>query len=215
MNVNKIFTSLQGEGPNSGIPMTFVRLQGCNLRCKWCDTKYSWSDESSVMLREQILETIGKRVEWICITGGEPLLQSDEVGKLVEYLAFGGSNMEMETNGTFERPFWADGLDTIMVDIKCPSSGQPFHNDKAFTSWLDGGNSVYHKFVVANADDLRFVKTLLPHPLLYNVIVSPAFKADNTLDVEWGKRVWDFCIEHKLRYSMQAHKILFGGRKDI
>lgn len=94
--VNNIFESIQGEGIWTGIPATFVRLQGCNLRCLWCDTKETWSDEDNYMTSEEILSKI--HLKHVIITGGEPLLH--DLTELFDLLCKKGKKVHVETNGT-------------------------------------------------------------------------------------------------------------------
>lgn len=103
--VNEIFESIQGEGFWTGIPATFVRLQECNLRCHWCDTKETWSAKAKNMTSAEILSTIN--FEHVIITGGEPLLH--DLTELFELLRTEGKKIHVETNGT--QP-WKDSYPT-------------------------------------------------------------------------------------------------------
>ncbi|MGD9345380.1 MAG: 7-carboxy-7-deazaguanine synthase QueE [Candidatus Aminicenantes bacterium] len=110
LKITEIFPSIQGEGLRSGEPTIFIRLTGCNLRCGFCDTKYAWQggEDHSV---ERILETIQKikrryPADWVCLTGGEPLIQP--MATFVEQLKSSGFKVQIETNGTYYRPLAAD-----------------------------------------------------------------------------------------------------------
>ena len=108
MKVNEIFYSLQGEGRNAGVPMVFVRLAGCNLRCDFCDTKYAFAAGEEMTVGE-ILSARGKYPsEWVCITGGEPFIQP--LAELVTRLKMDGSLIQIETNGTIFQPVACDWL---------------------------------------------------------------------------------------------------------
>ena len=100
MIINEIFYSLQGEGSLVGVPSVFVRLAGCPLRCKWCDTKYAWGESAGEdMSIEAIAEkVIGFEVRHIVITGGEPLVHP-EIGALVEAIADPSRHITIETSG--------------------------------------------------------------------------------------------------------------------
>jgi len=95
LKIVEIFDSIQGEGIQIGMPMTFIRLAGCNLRCTWCDTKYALQDGIE-MDEDDIVEQVHQR--WVCITGGEPLLQN--LNKLAYGLKSHGYKIAIETNGT-------------------------------------------------------------------------------------------------------------------
>ncbi|MCK4933004.1 MAG: 7-carboxy-7-deazaguanine synthase QueE [Candidatus Aminicenantes bacterium] len=112
LKITEIFPSIAGEGLRSGEPTIFVRLAGCNLRCAFCDTKYSWQGGKSYSV-DKIIETVGqirKRfpADWVCLTGGEPLLQ--EVKPLVNKLKKECYKIHIETNGTIYRPIRVDWM---------------------------------------------------------------------------------------------------------
>ncbi|KLU59097.1 7-carboxy-7-deazaguanine synthase [Peptococcaceae bacterium CEB3] len=95
--VNEIFESIQGEGIWSGIPAAFVRLEGCNLRCRWCDTKEAWSGgNASRLTAAEILTAVN--FELVIVTGGEPLLH--DLTELFLTLQQAGKKVHVETNGT-------------------------------------------------------------------------------------------------------------------
>jgi 7-carboxy-7-deazaguanine synthase len=122
LTVNEIFRSIQGEGTRAGLPCVLVRLTGCNLRCDWCDTIYSWN-EGKLMTADAVVDTVRAmacpRVE---VTGGEPLLQP-AAGVLLRKLCDAGLETLVETNGTLDIGH-VDGRVVRIVDVKCPSSGQ-------------------------------------------------------------------------------------------
>jgi len=112
LKITEIFSSIAGEGLRSGEPTIFIRLTGCNLRCAFCDTKYSWQGGKSYSV-DKVIETVGqirKRfpADWACLTGGEPLLQ--DVEPLVKKLKKECYKIHIETNGTVYRPFRVDWL---------------------------------------------------------------------------------------------------------
>lgn len=105
--LNEIFVSIQGEGINVGLPFIFVRFHGCNLRCAWCDTAYTWETSSPIITTvDEVVEEIKKlseeyNLKRVCITGGEPLMQMECFMALVQYLYTLGFFIAVETNGTF------------------------------------------------------------------------------------------------------------------
>ena len=112
LKITEIFPSIAGEGLRSGEPTIFVRLAGCNLKCTFCDTKYSWQGGQEYT-EEKVIKTlrrIQKRfsTDWVCLTGGEPLLQ--DVEPLVRKLRKEGFKIHIETNGTVYRSFGVDWL---------------------------------------------------------------------------------------------------------
>jgi len=110
LKISEIFPSIQGEGLRQGEATIFIRLSGCNLKCSFCDTKYAW-DAGSEMCTAEILETVRKirqrfPAKWVCLTGGEPLLQN--VCELVRGLKKAGLDIQVETNATIYRAMAVD-----------------------------------------------------------------------------------------------------------
>jgi len=112
LKIAEIFASIQGEGLRQGEPTIFVRLAGCDLRCSFCDTKYAWTG-GKVLTVSRILNKVRALRErfpaaWVCLTGGEPLLQ--DIGSLVNGLKKDGLKVQIETNGRNDRPLAPDWL---------------------------------------------------------------------------------------------------------
>jgi organic radical activating enzyme len=120
LKIADVFASVQGEGLRQGEPTLFVRTAGCDLRCRFCDTKDAWRGETALPVAEIVrrLSRLRKRfpADWVCLTGGEPLLQA--VGPLVRALKSAGLRVQVETNG---RRFRALDADWITVSPKPPS----------------------------------------------------------------------------------------------
>ena len=127
MNINEIFLSIQGEGLYTGEKMVFIRTEYCNLRCSWCDTKYSFYEGKEMSIGEitDAVERLNSehRANWICLTGGEPLLQRD-VSNLANSLSK-SYNILLETSGSIDiKRFLPDYANVRKdVDFKLPSSG--------------------------------------------------------------------------------------------
>ncbi len=126
LRVNEIFYSIQGESTFAGFPCIFIRLTGCNLRCRYCDTKYAYEQGDDIPL-DRILDTVkGFGCNLIEVTGGEPLIQA-ETPDLISTLIKNGYAVLLETNGSQD----ISKVDTRcrrIVDIKCPSSGMDKEN---------------------------------------------------------------------------------------
>jgi 7-carboxy-7-deazaguanine synthase len=199
MRVSEIFRSIQGEGRSQGLITTFVRLSGCNLNCAWCDTPSARTGGKEVPVAE-----VFKAVEFsscgrVCITGGEPLLQRDEVRALAERLEVAGYRVEIETNGTIDfSPL--QGHASICMDVKCPSSGEV--SDLSLLSRITGRDAV--KFVVDGAGDLDYARDVIAsHPIPGEYIVSPVFGSDYGAI---ARQVLDRNMP--VRFQVQLHRIL-------
>ena len=212
MRVSETFFSIQGEGVNWGLPMNFVRLQGCNRKCLWCDTEQSQDpDGGREMSVDEILkELVSKRgggvCWWYCITGGEPLMQN--LLPLVEAikgkgLFKTGNKVEIETNGTLPPPPWFSMVNTWVVDNKCPSSGVESVAFDHWLTWLRSCDQV--KFVVKDRNDLDFVDSETRKQCLWsNVLISPVFP----LNGGFLDEVVEFVESRNLRLSIQNHKLI-------
>lgn len=220
MQIIEIYKSLQGESSYTGIPCIFVRLAGCNLRCTWCDSEYTFKGGVRMTLEEveaevHRLSPDGGLVE---ITGGEPMLQEHEAVALMERLLISGYEVLLETSG--ERP-----LDKVtqrvvkIVDVKCPDSGEGGTFRRENLKVLTRRDEI--KFVLASRKDYEFARDFirefeLPARVAW-VILSPAFRKDAT-----GSRSVDHCLvdprelagwmlaDHlKARIGFQIHKFIW------
>ena len=208
MRVCEIFNSIQGEGLTMGAPTVFVRAVGCNLRCSWCDTGYSFEGGTDMTV-EEILEEIGDCFR-VCFTGGEPMLQPDAV-ELIECLVSKDIQVVLETNGSVDlSEVPRDPLVMISMDIKCPSSGM---TDRMMLSNIDILSSKDQlKFVIKDQADLDFaVGFVRSYRIPCPVIFGPV---GGTGRLEW--LVDRVLREHlDVRVLPQLHKIIWGDRQGV
>ena len=156
LRVNEIFKSIQGESSYAGIPSVFVRLTGCNLRCSYCDTTYAY-DEGTEMSVNEILSTIkGYNCKNVCITGGEPLLQSSII-KLIDLLKKSHYKIFVETGGSINIDILPKAVTRIM-DIKCPDSGMDKEMDWDNIDRLKSSDEV--KFIILSKKDYEWAKRI-------------------------------------------------------
>ena len=178
MYLIEIYKSVQGESSFAGLPCIFVRLAGCNLRCNWCDSEYTFTGGHKMSL-EEVLAEVKKLapVSLVEITGGEPMLQEREAVPLMERLLTEKYEVMIETSG--ERP-----LKTVpkavhkIVDVKCPGSGEGGSFRIENLEALTRADEV--KFVVADRADYEFACSFTREHDLENrvgsVLFSPAFR---------------------------------------
>jgi organic radical activating enzyme len=175
MRVSEVFVSVQGEGPSLGRPAVFLRLSGCNLSCTWCDTKYAWygGEELSVdVVAKRVLDLLRRYrgVSLLVVTGGEPLLQSEELAELLARLRreIPHLEVEVETNGTVDPRAVIDYVDRLIVSPKLSNSGLPEEVRRVSEGVIEvirtRRDRVYVKVVVEGPEDteelLRLVKEL-------------------------------------------------------
>ena len=174
IKINEIFYSIQGETTYTGLPTVFVRTTGCNLRCTYCDTKYSYY-EGSFQAQEQILEEIAKHsTPYVCITGGEPLLQK-EILAFMTKLCDLGYKVSLETSGSKSIEH-VDARVKIILDVKTPDSGEGDSFLLGNLSWVR--NSTEFKFVICSEKDFEWSEDFCrQHDLLkkFTVLYSPSY----------------------------------------
>jgi len=208
MKICEIFTSIQGESSYAGMPCTFIRVAGCNLRCSYCDTKYAYYEGFELTENEIIneVELIGARL--VAITGGEPLLQ-EETFRLVERLINEGYKVLIETNGTMSIKD-VDSRAVIILDIKTPGSGMHDGLDTSNFDYLKSGDEI--KFVITGKADYEWAKDVIHEHKLkekWHILFSPAFGIlQPELLIKW-------MLEDRLdvRLNLQLHKYIYGSEK--
>lgn len=158
MKVNEIFHSIQGESSWVGLRCVFVRLTGCNLRCRWCDTTYSY-DQGVTMSVDAVLDSVGRYAcTLVEITGGEPMIQRDEALILMDRLLDRGLTVLLETNGSLPLSCVPAGVARI-IDIKCPGSGESARICWSILDELRSTDEV--KFVISSMEDFEWASAVM------------------------------------------------------
>ena len=223
MHIIEIYKSVQGESSFAGLPCIFVRLAGCNLRCAWCDSEYTFSGGIKMSLDEVLAEvTRLTPVKLVEITGGEPMLQERELLPFIEKLLEKKYTVLIETSG--ERPL--KGLPTAVhkiVDVKCPGSGEGGTFDMANMETLTSRDEV--KFVIADRADYEFARDFTRYHQLESranaVLFSPAFRKDASPQRETANCLldprdlveWLLADGLNVRVALQIHKFIWPPLK--
>jgi 7-carboxy-7-deazaguanine synthase len=205
LRINEIFHSLQGEANAVGFPTVFVRLTGCPLRCRYCDTEYAfhagdWHDLDSITAK---VREFGAR--HVCVTGGEPLAQPNCL-KLLKRLCDEGFEVSLETSGALDIAA-VDGRVARVVDVKTPDSGEAGRNRLENFPLLTERDQL--KFVLCSRADYEWSKSFIEQHYLgerCQVLFSPSFHdlpASMPAD-------WILADRLAVRFQLQLHKILWG-----
>lgn len=206
LKINEIFYSIQGEGSYALYPCVFVRLTGCNLRCTWCDTTYSFFEGGQRSFR-QILDEINQYpAEIVEVTGGEPLLQKN-VFPFFDLLREAGKKILIETSGSIPIDR-VPAFVHIVLDIKAPDSGEAEKNRYENLSHIKPSDDI--KIVVASRKDFDFAVDITRQYDLKNkmekpVIIQPAFGQIESAEAgEWVKTA-----PERFRLGLQLHKFIY------
>ena len=206
LNITEIFYSLQGEAREVGIPTVFVRLTGCPLRCNYCDTAYAFKGNNPLSI-EQILSEIAKyKTHYVCVTGGEPMAQSNCLG-LLDALIEKGYKVSMETSGSIDISEVNKNV-SIVMDLKTPSSTEQHQNRYENIALLENKDQL--KFVIASRSDFEWCCSILENnEILSDVLFSPVYESLKPAQLA------DWILEEQLnvRLQVQLHKILWGDEK--
>lgn len=214
MEIIEKFLSIDGEGPTAGELAVFVRFAGCNLRCSWCDTTYSFGKGSETLTPREVYEYIkSQHIQNVTLTGGEPLLQP-KIGELLSLLCTdGGFTVHIETNGSVSAKELKQRFPTVsfIFDYKLSSSGM---TDKMLEENLliADKNDVY-KFVVGSRSDLaQAYEVMEKYSLIQRtrVYLSPVLGAVEPSDMV------DFMKEKNMngvRLQLQLHKFIWDKDK--
>ena len=223
MHIIEIYKSVQGESSFAGLPCIFVRLAGCNLRCTWCDSEYTFSGGIKMSHQEILAEVYRLApVKLVEITGGEPMLQEREVLPLIQKLLEEGHVVLIETSG--ERPLKSlPAAVHKIVDVKCPGSGEGHTFNLANLETLTSRDEV--KFVIAHRADYEFARDFTrQHQLesrVNTVLFSPAFRKDASPQRETANCLldprdlveWLLADGLNVRLGLQIHKFIWHPLK--
>ena len=217
MFVTEIFHSIQGESTFAGIPTTFLRFAKCNLRCVWCDTPHSFGSGTPMTREELHIAVQDGGLTHVCLTGGEPLLQSD-LAVFAQELIDGGYTVSVETGGHMDISSLPEGVHRI-CDIKTPGAfAKPCCvGDELFVNTHFCEDNLNHlnaedevKFVVANINEMPWVSEVIRrHELEKKVKAIHVSPVHGSIDLEELAR---WIVEHRVpaRMSLQLHKYVFG-----
>ncbi|MBW9264906.1 MAG: 7-carboxy-7-deazaguanine synthase QueE [Candidatus Thiodiazotropha sp. (ex. Lucinisca nassula)] len=207
LRITEIFLSLQGEGRSAGYPTVFVRLTGCPLRCRYCDTPYAFSGGEKYTLEEILQQVAGYDVEHVCVTGGEPLAQQ-ECLSLLRALCDADYRVSLETSGAFDIGS-VDERVTRVMDLKTPGSGEMQRNRMSNIDFLRADDQL--KFVITDRADYEWSCEQLKRFRIMDrceVLFSPVQDRMNPTQLA------DWMIEDRVqaRLQLQLHKLLWGDQ---
>ncbi|MDT5158676.1 MAG: 7-carboxy-7-deazaguanine synthase [Acidobacteriota bacterium] len=207
LRVTEIFRSIQGESTHAGRPCSFVRLTGCPMRCTWCDSEYTFTGGEHVSIDDVMRQVRAYGCQLVEVTGGEPLAQKGAF-ELISRLCEEGFEVLIETGGFVS----IEGVDVrakIILDVKCPASGEAERNHWPNLERLRADRDEV-KFVVADRGDWEFAREIIERYELERralaVLVSPV----------WGvtdlKELADLISSSGLnvRMQLQMHKYIWG-----
>jgi len=224
MKISEIFESIQGEGNNAGKPAVFLRTAECNLKCVWCDTKYTWdwknydySKEVNEMSIKEVRQSLEQfRIRHLVITGGEPLMQQDDLAELVTFLK-PEFYVEVETNGTI---LPNNALSTLVdqwnVSPKTKNSGNPLDMcevNECYTFFSKKKNC-YFKYVVESEDDLIEINQFISKYSLEKdriLLMTQAITKEEILAKE--NNVFTISKKNSLGFSPRLHVMKWGSQR--
>jgi 7-carboxy-7-deazaguanine synthase len=205
LRINEIFHSLQGEADAVGYPTVFVRLTGCPLRCRYCDTEYAfhagdWFDLDAILDK---VRSYGAR--HVCVTGGEPLAQPNCL-KLLERLCDTGFEVSLETSGAFDVAA-VDRRVSRVIDVKTPGSQEAARNRIENFELLSMRDQL--KFVICSREDYDWSKAFLREhglPERCRILFSPSYSQVSPTELA----EWILADRLPVRFQLQLHKVLWG-----
>lgn len=204
LRINEIFFSIQGESSRVGLPTVFVRLTGCPLRCRWCDTEYAFHEGATRDLADILAEVCRHPARHVCVTGGEPLAQP-AVHALMTAMADSGLEVSLETSGALDTAA-VDPRVRVVMDLKCPDSGEVERNRWANIAHLKPQDEV--KFVIASRADYEWTRDVLQREGLARrctVLASPVWGEIDPAELAG----WILADGLDVRLQLQMHKVLW------
>ena len=205
IRITEIFFSIQGESSHAGRPCVFVRLTGCNLRCTWCDSVYTFTGGERMSIDEILERVRSYGCKLVEVTGGEPLAQA-EAFTLITRLCDEGFEVLIETSGSIDiEP--TDPRAKLILDIKCPGSGEVEKNRWSNLDKLRPHDEL--KFVIADRTDYEWARQLIEEKRLdrWTVLLSPVY---GTMEMK-SLAEWMLADRVPARFQTQLHKHIWGA----
>ena len=205
LRITEIFHSIQGESSHAGRPCVFVRLTGCNLRCRWCDSEYTFTGGEKASVDDVVARVHAYGTRLVEVTGGEPLAQPESLA-LIRRLCDEEFEVLVETSGSIDvTP--VDRRARIILDVKCPGSGEVEKNRWANLDALREHDEI--KFVIADRADYEWARDLVSERGLdrWTVLFSPVWGEMNPRDLA----EWMLADRVPARFQTQLHKHIWGA----
>jgi 7-carboxy-7-deazaguanine synthase len=207
LRVTEIFRSIQGESTHAGRPCAFVRLTGCPMRCVWCDSEYTFTGGEYFTLEDVMRRVRAFDCKLVEVTGGEPLAQR-EAFSLIEQLCNEEFEVLVETGG-FVSTADLDPRASVILDVKCPASGEAERNHWPNLERLRAEKDEV-KFVIMNFEDWQYALEIIGRYELDRraraVLISPAWDAVDMKDMA----KWVSASGLDVRMQLQLHKYIWG-----
>lgn len=207
LRVTEIFHSIQGESTHAGRPCAFVRLTGCPMRCVWCDSEYTFTGGDHLSLDEVLAQVRAMGCNLVEVTGGEPLAQP-QAFTLINKLCEEGYEVLVETGG-YVSTKTVDPRAKIILDVKCPGSGEDARNHWPNLDVLRADKDEV-KFVIANRSDWDFARDIIERFDLEKrakaVLISPIWNGVDLQEVAG----WITSSGLNVRMQLQMHKYIWG-----
>jgi 7-carboxy-7-deazaguanine synthase len=208
LRITEIFLSVQGESSHAGRPCAFVRLTGCPMRCRWCDSEYTFTGGERISFDKIFAKLEEFGCDLVEVTGGDPLAQKNVYPFITELLDR-GYEVLIETGGFFSTEN-VDKRAKIILDVKCPASGESERNYWANLERLNAEKDEI-KFVIADLDDWEFAKKVIEKYGLESrakeLLISPVFGVENLTEI--AEAVAQSGL--KVRLNLQLHKYIWGA----
>ncbi|MGO8831170.1 MAG: 7-carboxy-7-deazaguanine synthase QueE [Steroidobacteraceae bacterium] len=205
LRINEIFHSLQGEADAAGFRTVFVRLTGCPLRCRYCDTAYAFHAGEWLDIDSIVAQVAGFDTPHVCVTGGEPLAQPN-CHLLLTRLCDAGHLVSLETSGAMDIGR-VDARVARVVDVKTPGSGEASRNRVENFTLLTPRDQL--KFVICSREDFDWSKAYLEEHALggrCQILFSPSYTQVSATQLA----EWILAERLPVRFQLQLHKILWG-----
>ena len=213
LRITEIFYSLQGEPTTVGLPTVFIRLTGCPLRCKYCDTEYAFQGGEWWHFDKVIAEVKKYNTHYITLTGGEPLAQKASIA-LLKQLSDLGYKVSLETSGALDIQAIDPRVMKVM-DLKTPSSGEESKNKYSNLDFITEHDQI--KFVICNRKDYDWAVNILGQYKLTEkceVLFSPVNSGENT-SIQKDLANWILADQLTVRFQIQLHKIIWGNIQGV
>ena len=224
MKISEIFYSLQGEGALAGVPSVFIRLAGCPLRCRWCDTKYAWEESAGTEYSiKEIVDVAGQwKSKYVVITGGEPMI-ADELSKLCKALESSAEHITIETAGIAYVPDLSCNLmsispklsNSLPADAKLTALHDDSLLDSAVLKELIDHYEYQLKFVVDRADDIDEINETLADidPVKTDKVFLMPQAANRSEYIEKSPMVAELCKQTGFSFSPRLQILLWDNQR--